>query len=195
MTKTKTTLAFLMAFLLSLPLWAQTWQPSPQESDAFIEAYSFPTLRAVAKTIVSIKLETGEMNAEMADCVRKTISFSDLLVAARPIVGKTFRNRDNLIKATSFYLSPTGDKIKDFGALTLGNYLRAKARNQPPPPRPEFPDNFTQLDHLAAAQFEVSPAGKDFGKFVAEGLPQLRSGNAMAEAINLCKKNKEVGVN
>jgi len=194
-TKAKSTLAFLVALLLSSPPWAQEWQPNPRESDAFIEAYSFPTLRAVANTIVSIKQESGEINAELADCVRKTISFSDLLVAARPIVGKTFRNRENLLKATSFYMSPTGNKIKDFGAQTLSAYLRAKAKNQPPPPRPEFPENFIQLDYMAAAQFETSPAGKDFGKFVAEGLPQLRSGNAMAEAINLCKKNTEGGVN
>ncbi|MFZ2269488.1 MAG: hypothetical protein WAV95_18085 [Azonexus sp.] len=189
MNKLKTGLAFFVALLLSPFVCAQGWQPSPQESDAFIEAYSFPTLKAVANVVVSIKLESGEINTEMADCVRKNISFSDLLVAARPIIAKTFRNRDNLIKATSFYMSPTGNKIKDFGTLTLGNYLRAKAKNLPPPPRPEFPDNFTQLDQLAAAQFETSPAGKDFGKFVAEGLPQLRSGNSLAEAINLCKKN------
>jgi hypothetical protein len=161
-------------------------QPSPAQSDAFIQVYSFDVLEAIVDESLIYKVESGQLNEAQAACARGKIKLNDLLPRTRPIVTAIFQDANTLNEATAFFSSSTGKKLKDFGKTTLRGILRAKLRGQQPPASASVPPAFSQQDAEAALQFNNSPAGQQFGRFVREGLPQMRRDDLIEPAIASC---------
>lgn len=161
--------------------------PSNAESDAFIKAYSFDVLKALVDENLAFKVESRQLTKAHADCARMKINLNHLLSQARPIVSATFKDSEAVNQATAFFSSPTGTKLKDFGIATLRDFLRAKLRGQQPAASPSVPPTFTEQDIRVATDFNNSPAGQQFVRFVSEGLPQLRRVDQLEPALVSCR--------
>jgi hypothetical protein len=149
-------------FLLSAVCYALP--VSGIDSDAFIKAYSFDVLQALADANLGHKVDSGQLTKRQAECARASIPWEDMLPPARPIVADAFQDSRTVNQATEFFLSPTGIKLREFGTATLKDIMKAKASGQPPPPSASIPPSFTEQDVRIAANFNNSVVGQQFGR-------------------------------
>ncbi len=175
--------------ILAVPVHAAPWQPKDAEADAFIKSYSFDSLKALAEEALAFSADSGKISPELAACARDKLPMREVLPGLRPIVAASFSSDATLKQATGFFLSSTGIKLKEFGLQSLRQVLRAKWRGQQPPQIASLPPGFNQADMASTQAFNDSLAGKEFGKFVSEGLPKMPKVDLIAMAVNACKQS------
>lgn len=162
-------------------------QPSDAQADAFLRAYSFDALKALATEGLAMKVASKTLTQAQADCIRGRLNFEVILPTSRPIVAATFGDAALVDQATAFFSSPTGLKLKAFNIATLQSYLRAKQKGEPPPAAPAVPPSFSAKDVQIASAFNDSDAGQAFARFVRNGLPRLPKNDVMAAAVSACQ--------
>jgi hypothetical protein len=162
--------------------------PDNADIDAFLRSYAFDVMQTLVNESLAIKVEAGDMTQAEADCTSKQIHLDDLLPTIRPIVTASFPDKAPLLDATAYFDSATGIKTKAFGSEILRAYMRAKALNQPAPPRPAIPASFTMQDMQVSAGFNASQAGRLFERFVNDGLPQMRRVDLLSPALKACMR-------
>jgi hypothetical protein len=163
---------------------AGNWRPTPAESDAFVRAYAFTVMQAVMEEGLEMKVESGKVTPPVAACLRKKMQLDKLLVPLRPIVAANFTSRKNLARATAFFLSPTGIKINQLSAQQLRNALRQASNSKQAAHDVQFV--VTHKDVVAADKFNHSAAGREFTRFVDEGLPKLSTVDVFGDAVEKC---------
>ena len=164
-------------------------QPSDAQSDAFLRAYSFDALKALATESLTIKVASKTLTQAQADCIRGRLNFEAILPMSRRIVAGIFGDAALVDQATAFFSSPTGVKLRAFNIATLQSYLRAKQNGQSPPSVPAVPPSYSAKDVQIATAFNDSPAGQAFARFVQNGLPRLPKNDVMAAAASACRSS------
>jgi hypothetical protein len=180
--------ALLALALLAPAAQAGQWKPSVAESDAFVKAYAYTVMRALMEEGLDLKVESGKVSLALAACLKQKMQLSALLVPLRPIVASSFSSRQSLRQATAFFRSPTGLKIKASGAQELRDMLRQHAGATPRLARDTPQLVATPADAAAADRFSRSQAGRDFQKFVGDGLPRLGAVDVFGTATEECAK-------
>lgn len=174
---------------LAMSAHAAPWQPADADADAFIESYSFESLKTLAEEALTFSVESGKISPELAACARDKLPMRELLPALRPIVATSFSSDSSLKQATGFFLSSTGIKLKNYGIKTLRDTMHAKLHGQQPPKMADLPPDFNRADMASTNAFNTSAAGKEFSKFVTEGLPKMPKVNLIAMAVNECTRS------
>ncbi len=160
------------------------WQPTQEESDAFVKAFSFQTLKALAQEKLSADVKAGRITSRVATCAGDSLRLDQLLPSLRPLVANSFRDRSTLKEATAFFLSPLGNKISDYFKETAMN-------GQEPGSEPGLPAGFTEEDGAAMDRFEKSPAGQDFDRFLSQKMntsPKMNVLSLLDTAVVECKQ-------
>ena len=180
--------ALLALALFSAAAQAGRWQPAAAESDAFVKAYAYTVMRALMEEGLDLKVESGKVPPALAACLKQRMQLDALLAPLRPFVASSFGSRKSLREATAFFRSPAGMKMKAFGAQHLRDMLRQNAGAAPRPAgaAPQF--EATAADAAAVDRFARSQAGRDFEKFVADGMPQLGEVDVFGTAVEACAK-------
>lgn len=165
---------------------APPWRPTDAESDAFVRAYAFTVMEALMDEALRMKVDAGKITPAVAACLRQNMQLGNLYQPLRPYVAATFRSKQNLAQATAFFQTPTGIKMKNFGAQQLRNALRqsAGAPGAAADPAPKL--TATRADAAATRKFSESQAGKDFNRFVVDGLSHLGEVDVFGDAAAKC---------
>ena len=165
---------------------AQKWRPADADSDAFVRAYAFTVMEALMDEALAVKVDTGKITPAVAACLRKNIQLDNLYRPLRPYVASTFTSQQSLAQATAFFMSPTGIKMKKFGAQQLRNALRQSSGAPRPVAAAEPALAATAEDAATTHKFAESQAGKDFNRFVVAGLSHLGEVDVFGDAAAKC---------
>lgn len=173
-------------FVFSASSLARAKEPTSSEINAFIDAYGIvESIRITTEEQVAFFVESGKLSPAVAACIKERVSLGEARKIVAPIVAKSFTDPVLLKETTAFFASPTGKKMNEYNFGVLREAVR-RALRRLPQPETGLPPSFTPADIQAAGDFNNSPAGIAFQRFVKEGLPKIQKITLLQDAYEAC---------